>query len=470
MSTPNHPGIHYPAPVRAVPDYQESDAWEGESWRARERWVPSGMLEWFAVSQTLIPALLYLPGNQSIRFVLRASAFLVSLGMWMVWWFVRRRSFPARHPAAPWLILALATVLLELAHPDTPNLTAGIAQVALYASVLSPLFWVKGFAVDRRTLIRVLVILLVCNGVNSIVGVLQVYDPDTWMPTEFSVMLRRNALQLASLAYTGPDGRLLLRPPGLFDSPGAVAGAGTVAALFGLVFFLEPVRWWQRLGALAFSGAGMAAIYLSHVRSAAVVVVGMLVTYAGLLWMQDQKKRLVAFATLSGSVVVAAFLLATVLGGTSVQERFQTFFETDPRTLYYESRGIQVEDALTTMLNNYPLGAGLARWGVMSIYFSVPVSQRIWAEIQLPAWILDGGIFLLLAYTLALLATLLFALKLVRELPEPEDRRWAAAIGAANIGMMAFTLTYVPFASQLGIQFWFLEGLLFAAMATKLRQ
>ena len=33
---------------------------------------------------------------------------------------------------------------------------------------------------------RLVVILLICNGVNSLVGVLQVYSPKYFMPNEFS--------------------------------------------------------------------------------------------------------------------------------------------------------------------------------------------------------------------------------------------------------------------------------------------
>ena len=43
------------------------------------------------------------------------------------------------------------------------------------------------------------------------------------------------------------------------------------------------------------------------------------------------------------------------------------------------------------------LGAGLGRWGMMRYYFGNPWSRHsaaLWAELQFPAWILDGGIIL----------------------------------------------------------------------------
>ena len=70
-------------------------------------------------------------------------------------------------------------------HPDTPTLV-GVAQWGLYFSILCPVFWASAYVYTRRQLVRALVVLLVCNGINSVVGVMQVYDPDRWMPRQLS--------------------------------------------------------------------------------------------------------------------------------------------------------------------------------------------------------------------------------------------------------------------------------------------
>ena len=313
-----------------------------------------------------------------------------------------------------------------------------------------------------------LAILLVCNGINSVVGVLQVYDPTTWLPKEFSAQVQAGRNSLNIMMYRGPTGRLIARPPGLFDTPGAVCGPGSVAALLGLIFFLEPIAAWKRLVALAFSAAGMAAIYLSHVRAMAVIVVGTMVMYALMLGMQKQRAKMTKFITLGVGLGIAAFFLAVFLGGVSVQDRFFSLFQGDPRDLYYKARGFQVETAFSKLLVDYPYGSGLARWGMITNYFDVPLSRRLWAEVQPPAWILDGGILLLAFYGLALASTAVWELKMVRRLIDPEDRRWAAAIVAANFGTLAMVFTFVPFASQIGVQFWFLEGVLHGAMASRM--
>ena len=433
-----------------------------------ESWRPSGFLEWFAIGQTALPALLYIPGTQGLRPVIRAGAFLISIAAFAYYYFNRRHGRVSQHPAGRWLTLVLACLLAMILHPDTDSLLAGVAQTVLYAAVFCPLFWVPAFVNTRRQLMRVLAILLICNGLNSAVGVLQVYDPDRWMPAEFSTSFQMNRDMLQGSTYAGPDGRRIVRPPGLFDTPGAVCGAGTVAALLGLVFFLERMRWWKRAAALAFAGAGIGAVYLSHVRASAVVGAGMIVTYLVMLMLQGQKKRATQALGVAAGLIVFAFSTATVLGGTTVRDRFMSLFESDPRSLYYGSRGQQLEYAFDELLSDYPMGAGLARWGVIAGYVGVARSRTIWAEVQPTAWILDGGLFLLLLYPLALLATLMWEFKLVRRLPDKNDRLWAAAIVAANVGTLALVVSFVPFTTQLGLQFWFLEGLLYGAMAHKI--
>jgi hypothetical protein len=161
-----------------------------------------------------------------------------------------------------------------------------------------------------------------------------------------------------------------------------------------------------------------------------------------------------------------------MLGGASINERFSTLTQGDPRKLYYQSRGMSIEYGFSYLLSEYPLGAGLARWGMMRSYFGDPGkldSTELFAEVQPNAWILDGGVFLLLAYFLALIATAMYDLKLLRTLANREDKVWAAAVIAANFGTMALVFSFVPFGTAAGMQFWFLEGALHGAMAKRPR-
>jgi hypothetical protein len=429
--------------------------------------MPSGFLEWFAVGQTLIPALLYLPGTQAYRAPIRIGVYaaaLLGFALWCTSTGVRE----APHPARKWLAWVLICLSLMILHPLTNSLTAGVAQTVLYFAVFSPLIWAPALVESPQRLVRILLILLVCNGVNSMVGVLQVYDPERWMPRELSTIISSNPTAIQISTYIGPGGQRIIRPPGLFDTPGAVCGAGTMAALLGMVFALQPWAWWKRGLALLFAAAGISAIYLSFVRANLVITVLMMVAYGAVLLLRGEKRRVVEFVSLGAGLVAFGFVIATALGGESITDRFSTLLGEDPTGMYYVSRGQQIEYGFNSLVVEYPYGAGLARWGMMRTYFGDPGnldSSQLWAEVQPNAWILDGGWPLLGFYAAALIATLLHQWRLVRGLRARDDWLWAAAVSAANAGTFALVFTFVPFSTQVGMQFWFLEGALHGAMA-----
>jgi hypothetical protein len=458
-----------PAEIREIFD----DAIGIDDSLARESLMPTGLAEWFVVAQTLIPALLYVPGAQSFRLPIRIASYTIALAGFAAWWFKRGAHRSVPHPSERWLLFAVAYLVVMLFHPLTNGLLAGVAQVMLYVAIFCAVFWAPAYVERPRQLVRILAIMLICNGISSVVGVLQVYDPDRWMPRELSFVYSGSRMAMDIATYIGPDGRRIVRPPGLFDTPGAVCGAGTVAALLGLVFALERFAWWKRLGALALSLAGISAIYLSHVRASLVVTLGMMAVYAATLAVQGERKRLTAFASLAGALVVVGLLGSVALGGPSIQERFSTLLQDDPGSIYYSSRGQQLAAGFNELLDEYPFGAGLARWGMMRGYFGDPSnldSTALWAEIQPNAWMLDGGVFLLGLYSAALLAAALFEWRLISRLFNRQDRMWAAVVIAVNIGTLALIFTFVPFATQVGLQYWFLEGALHGAMVHRLRK
>jgi hypothetical protein len=434
----------------------------------KESLLPSGWIEWFVVAQTAIPAVLYVPGTQAFRLPVRVGAYAIALLGFAIWWSHYTKKNRVRHPARRWMSGVMLCLGLMVFHPLTNSLSAGVAQSLLYFAILCPLLWVPAFVTSPRQLVRILALLLVCNGINSIVGVLQVYDPARWMPTELSFLYGRGSMALSVATYVGPGGRLIVRPPGLFDSPGAVCGPGTIAALLGLIFAVESFAWWKRAAALVFALAGISVIYLSQVRTNLVVVVGMAAVYVVILALDKQKQRAMTFGGMAAAVVVLGFTASTVLGGVSIEERFWTLLGDDPSKLYFESRGRQIQYGFASIASDYPFGAGLARWGMMRGYFgdrSNLDSSELWAEVQPNAWLLDGGYVLLALYSIALAVTVAYQVKLVRSLYYRDDRLWAAAVVAANVGTLALLFTFVPFATQVGLQYWFLEGALIGAMS-----
>jgi len=401
---------------------------------------------------------------------IRSAAFAISLVA--LFWYAASPSRPRyHHPAQNWLILCLVYLGLMIFHPATNSLVTGIAQVMLYLSVMAPVFWGPRLKCTSEQVQRVLLLLLICSGVNSLVGILQVYDPGSWLPKEFSTVVMHSDSGIDAGTYIGPSGNLIVRPPGLFDAPGAISGPAAMATILGLIFFFGPVNFGQKTIGLVAAISGIAAIFLSHVRTSLVVAAGSLLAYGAILTFQRKKTRALVLWAVAALAAVGSFSLAMVLGGESVQERFSTLLEDDPVTLYYSVRGVQLEYGLKTLFLEYPFGAGLGRWGMMRQYFGNEnnlSSPPIWAELQPNAWILDGGWVLLLFYPFALAATTRSQLRAAKFAPSASLRFAAAAILALSVAVLFLVFGYTPFTAQVGMQYWFLAGILRAAVAREI--
>jgi hypothetical protein len=414
-----------------------------------------GLAEFFVISQTAIPALLFLPGTQGVRLYVRVASFAISMGF-LAWWAFGNARTHRPHPAQPWLFASMIYIAAMVFHPFTSSALGGIAQLVLYVSVMAPLFWAPAVVKSPDHLARLMTLLLVCNGINAFVGVMQVYDPGRWMPQEMSRIVTGSAFGLDTVSYKGPNG-LIIRPPGLFDNPGAVAGPGMYAALLGLVFATSASAWWGRVLALGASFAGVAAIYLSQVRVSLVVLAIMMATYVAVLTLHRRMRRAVVFGGIAAVIVLATFTFAVSLGGESIVERTLTLFAQDPMSLYSASRGGQLVYTFDDLIVTYPLGAGLSRWGMIATYFGGS-QPGLWAEIQVAGWAIDGGIPLLILGVAGPVIALMSLWRLSLSDPNAKVRACAAVILAANLGTAALIFSFTPFVTQIGLQFWFLAG------------
>jgi hypothetical protein len=423
--------------------------------------IPWGFAEWFIISQTALPALLILPGTQAFRLPIRASAFLLPLAAFVKWILDPvASSRPSRAQSWVFAILGLLTVMLF--HPSTPTLEGGFAHIAVYFAVMTPLFWAPSYVKTPEHLARLLWILLMCCGANALVGVLQVYDPGRWMPAEFSRVTMANVMALGPLSYVGPNGLIIVRPPGIFDTPGAVAGPAAYATLLGVVFAVSAIPVWKRLVSLVFAGAGLASIYLSQVRISLVTSVGMMIVYALVATRQGRAGRAAQFTILAGGLIVGAFMVALTLGGQSVLDRFMTLLATDPVSVYQTARGTQLQVTFGDLFVNHPLGSGLGRWGMVANYFGTFTygTGAIWAEIQLTGWMIDGGILMLALYAGALVVVAAAEYRVAIMTRFPRLAQCGVVVLAANLGTAALIFSFTPFVTQVGIQYWFLAGAL----------
>ena len=376
------------------------------------------------------------------------------------WWMTNARLHGPLHRAGLWLAGAAAVLVSMLFHPTTASLYGGLAHLLLYVAVAAPFFWAPVFVRTPEQLARLIGLILVCSGVNAAVGVLQVYAPDTFMPQELSRVISASSTGLGPVTYVGPDGRTIVRPPGLFDTPGAVAGPAMFAALLGVVFGLSALPKWKRMGSFAFAGAGIAAVYLTQVRISFAMILLMFAGYAVALLVQRRVSKATTIALLGGILLSAGFAFALSLGGQTISERFMTLLSGDPVSVYYNARGVQLSYSLSELMLDYPLGAGLARWGMAAAYFGSSRVPKMWAELQVTGWLIDGGVPLLVLYAGALLVVAHSQFRLARLTQYPRLAACAAVVFALSLGPIAMTVSFTPFVTQLGVQFWFLAGAL----------
>lgn len=423
--------------------------------------APWGFAEVFIISQTALPALLYLPGSQAFRLPIRFSAFAISLGAF-AWYQIESTTQAPRSKMQGWVAGVMALLAVMLFHPETSSLMAGIAHLAVYFAVMAPLFWAPEFVKTPEQIARILWILLLCSGANAVVGVLQVYDPGRWLPAEFSRIVTATEEGMGAVTYIGAQGQRIIRPPGLFDTPGAVAGPAMFAALLGLVFAVSSIPAWKRGISLAVAGAGLGAIYLSQVRVSLVATVIMMGTYLFVALRQGRAARATQFGILAGGIVVMSLTGAVALGGAAITDRVHSLFASDPISVYQVARGTQLSFTFLDLLFQYPLGAGLGRWGMAAGYFGSAnsTSAAIWAEIQFTGWMIDGGVLMVFLYMGALVTTTLTEWRIALATQYPRLAVCAAVILAANIGPAIMVISFTPFVAQVGIQYWFLAGAL----------
>jgi hypothetical protein len=234
-----------------------------------------------------------------------------------------------------------------------------------------------------------------------------------------------------------------------------------------MIFCSNPIPGWKKAASLVLGLAGVMAIWLSLVRTNLLILAGSLFIYAVLLLLQKQWSQLIVFLGVTAGVALTSFSLAMLIGGSSITERFETLVEDDPITVYRSNgRAGWLTDGFSYHLANYPLGAGLGRWGMMRHYFGDPLnpdSPLIFTELQIVAWILDGGIVLLSLYTIALVRAGAHDFRLARLARNPKLRAWSAVIFAINAGTVALVFGFTPFTTQTGLQYWFLAGALHGA-------
>ncbi|HEY0546083.1 MAG TPA: hypothetical protein VGC91_11955 [Pyrinomonadaceae bacterium] len=399
------------------------------------------------------------------RVMVRAAAFGISL----LYLIVLPRGRGKTHPATQSAFWAMAILALSFFHPNTNSLLASTAQILLYLAILGPLFWVPRLHLDMKALRQILLVIFIFHTLSAATGVLQAQFPGSFQPNLSAVIAGKDPGYVEDLKITLANGQRVFRPMGLTDVPGGAASAGFYTVLLGMGFYMthqKRAARWASLGSIAL---GLTCLYLAQVRLWVVITAICVLAFGGFLIWQKRTARLIGLGSILAVLIVLSFTYAVAIGGKSVSNRMSSFVQASPDTVYYKNRGVFLEDTVKVLLPQYPLGAGLGRWGMMNFYFgdnTDPQRDAIYVEIQWTGWLIDGGVPLIAAYVIALMMALLIAFKIALNRGVGDLSTWGAIVLAYGMGALAMTFSYPVFIGQAGMEFWLINALLFAAART----
>jgi len=435
--------------------------------RARRR-----VAQAFVIGEILCQLALLVPSLNvgGLRILWRIGVFGASLALLALLPGKTRRSPTAI--AAFWVIALLG---IEIFHPTSNSWMAAIAETAMYVAILAPVYWLPRLQISLPALRRVLLTLWSFYTISTVFGLLQVYYPGRFQP-QLSPMVASMGDAIEGLKITLANGQRVFRPMGLTDMPGGAATAGMWALIFGLGLWLTTntgrQQYWLRAAFLASMLGGMVCIYLSQARVMLVVSAVMFSMLLLTLFWRRRWRQFSQLGVLVLAVGLVGFYASVRLGGKQLSNRLATVAGASKGSnTFTEERGVFLQQTIHDLIPEYPLGAGLGRWGMMNTYFGDNHDPRrglIYVEIQWQGWVLDGGLPLVLGYLILLAVTMRSLARIARK--RGPVWIWAAVCLAYDVAMIAFCFDYTPFTGEMGLDFWFINALVLTAAATLERQ
>ena len=419
----------------------------------------------------LFNTLLLVPSATGFRLPLRMFPFAASLLLAAIppRGLVRQHRL---HPALGAAIVVLGIGLFGLLNQQTESTITAIASIAFYAAILAPIIWVGRLQLSQRGFVTIVLVLWSFNTLSSAVGVLQVMFPGKFTPATSQLVLQQQEMGSLDLKIQLADGETMDRPFGLTDQPGGVAANGLVAFIFGLGLLSTTKRAPMVLLYSAGMGAGLFVIYLCQVRVALVTCGICSIGYVALLSSRGEIKLVSRVLIALVIIISASTVAALAVGGAQVADRVLSLVAEDAGSVYYQNRGHFLEYTFTYALPEWPVGAGLGRYGMMAAYFSPDKglgARSLWAEIQWTAWVYDGGWLMIIAYPTAIVLAVLATLRIAFDRKAGTLSVWGTILAAYNIGAVAITFSYCLFLSQSGLEFWLLNAAIYTAYQVQQR-
>ena len=294
-------------------------------------------------------------------------------------------------------------------------------------------------------------ILFYCSFVSLIMGFLQFYYPgrvtnNSYIsgrfdpPTIQVVEMRPDPDVWQSFMIQRPDGQRVFRPFGLTDAPGGACGAASNCCLIAMVWIIRRGSLLKKLAYCAVALMSMSMLYLCQVRVIYLITLGGMVLLGVSLFLRRDFRSLTVLATIGLAIFTAALAWAIRNGGEEIMRRFEALLEKSSTEVYADNRGRFLQSTLDQYIWEYPLGAGLGHWGMMNVYFGNKQTS-LYSEIQITAWVFDGGLPLLFGYTIAALLAGWHVFRIFSVHPRPgvlQERLHHCGHGDGNPGFRAF--------------------------------
>lgn len=442
--------------------------------RQKLRW---GWIEAVILAIVLCPALTFLPFLRPARILLRVANYGIGL---VAWAGVLRSGRARRMPAfsgRSWAYFSTGWIVLQAFNPMGDLPLAAPAGACLEIAILSPIFWAPRISTSYGRVYQMLNILFVCSFASLAVGFLQYRYPGQMTANQKSyisgpfdppniqvVEMTRESGRWKDLMVTRPDGQRVFRPCGLTDAPGGATTAASNCCLIGMLWILRGGTLWKRGFAGLACLMGMVMMYYCQVRTIYLITLGGLGLLGVCLFLRRDFRALSILTTIGLAIFVAGLAWAVKNGGADVLRRFEDLVDGSGTGTYSSSRGRFLEETFGRYIWEYPLGAGMGHWGMMNMYFGHPETS-LYSEIQLTAWVFDGGIPLMVGYGGAAALTLWYVFRLSLRVRDPEFGKVACTIVGMNMGILVAVISGLPFISPYGLQYWLALGATIGAAA-----
>jgi hypothetical protein len=411
----------------------------------------------FVLAGFLFELGLFVAGNTALRLPLRVGMYFTSLAFVFL---IRGNSTP--HPASRLIQYILAVLIVCLINPLGNELPARVGQICLYFSVLSPLIWASKLRITIQTFRRLVVIMWFFYTASAVMGVLQVEYPGKF---DGALSANFDDQSIMPHVFVLADGTKIIRPKGLTDVPGGASTGGVYSIVLGTGLLLTTRSNFLRIAAIAGMVAGLFCIFICQMRTNLIITGIATVSLIFVLIYRRDYGRAGFFLAIAFAVALVGKSAAFSVGGKSTVDRFLTLVASDPGTVFYANRGGFVDEVVHNATHQYPLGAGLGRWGMVSHYFGDPAAS-LWAEMMWQALLYDGGIPLMLLYIALIVVLMRTALRQALRQRDRDLACWAGVVFGYTLAALAASFVFPIFADSEGMDVLLINASLFGVCMT----